>query len=59
LSEEEIKQTAHGYIILDDSCVLALSFTGGVRDGWINDESGKGHHAQVVGSPTFTAGGSP
>ena len=59
LTEEEIKMAAAGMLLIDGSCVLALDFTGGVRDGHIKDLSTYGHHAMVVGNPGFTEGGAP
>ena len=58
MSEEEIDYTAHGYMLLDDSCVLALDFAGGV-DGVVQDSSGHNHHATVHGNPDFLDGGYP
>jgi hypothetical protein len=37
LTDEQIKHTAAGFILLDDSCVLALDFSGGKVDGVFHD----------------------
>ena len=59
LTSEEIGRAASGEMLVNDNCVLALDFTGGIHDGHITDLSTHKNHAKVVGNMAFPEGESP
>ena len=59
LTYEEIKRAASGEMLVNDNCVLALDFTGGIHDGHITDLSTHKNHAKVVSNMAFPEGESP